>query len=341
MTIQSAHVSSPRKSSTRSNIRLAAYGDRTRPGSALHKMLSDGSAVYAIVPAFVYVVLSEAGGKGVDDHDRVAKIANRDSVRMEDLLVRLIDSLDLVIGLAFADDEERAAIGHAIWELHRHIEGTLDDGTPYHAWNRELWSWTWAGILKPVMDSYEELRGPLAPGFLQDAYVGWLQLGDLIGVKGLPEDYAEFLRYWREHWKPVALDTGAGRFIMSQVYSPILPGVAPWLPGPVWNTLMWPALNLLRTSTFIVMDPEVQELVGMKASRAQQLSIRAHRAVWNALPARVTGQWAGTYLRLRLRYGNTSWKRHYSAESLARYRDGVKDAKTHGDIAPDRPSKRH
>lgn len=326
---------------TSPDARLAAYGDRTRPGSALHTMLSDGSAVYAVLPAFVYVVLSEAGAKGVDDHDRVAKLDNRDTVTMEDMLVRLIDSLDLVVGLAFADDTERAAIGHAIQELHRHIEGTLEDGTRYHAWNKDLWSWTWAGILKPVMDSYEQLRGPLSPAFLQDGYIGWLQLGDLIGVRGLPSTYPEFLSYWDQQWKSLALDTGAGRFIMSQAYQPLLPGFAPWLPQPVWTAMTWPVLNLLRTSTFLVMDPEVQTLIGMKPTRAQRLGIQVHRRFWQVVPAPITKHWSGTYLKMRLRYGNTSWHRHYSAESLADYRRQFDTAKAEGCPAPDRPSKRH
>ncbi|MFB7719089.1 oxygenase MpaB family protein [Nocardia sp. NPDC056100] len=320
---------------------MACYGDRTRKGSALQTMLSDGSAAYAILPAFVYVVLSEAGAKGVDDHDRVAKLDNRDTVTMEDMLGRLIDSLDLVVGLAFADDDERAAIGHAIRELHRHIEGTLDDGRRYHAWNKELWSWTWAGILKPIIDSYEQLRGPLTPEFLQDGYIGWLQLGDLIGVRGLPETYPEFLTYWEQHWKPVAMDTGAARYILSQAYTPILPGLAPWLPRPLWNAVTWPALNLLRTSMFIVTDPQVQTLMNLKPTRSQQLSTYLHRRVWRTIPSTLTREWSATYLKLRLRHGNTSWQRHYSPESLAHYRQQMKEATTQGAPMPDRPSKRH
>lgn len=340
MTSQSTQSQMSSKPTTGADMRREVYSDRTREGSALRTMLSEGSAVYAMLPAFVYLVLSEAGAKGVDDHDRVAKLDNRDSVTLEDVLGRLIDTLDLVVGLAFADDEERVAIAHAIFELHRHIEGTLEDGTRYHAWNKDLWSWSWAGILKPVMDSYGQLRGPVSAAFLQDGYVGWLQLGDLIGVKGLPETYPEFLQYWEQRWKTVAIDTGASRFIMSQIYAPLLPSFAHWLPRRLWNAMLWPVLNLLQVSTFVVMDPQIQQLLGMSPTRSQRCSIAVHRAFWRRVPHMVTKEWSGTYLRARLRHGNTSWNRHYSKESLAQYREQVRVARAAGDPEPPRPSVR-
>lgn len=318
--------------------RLEQYGDRTRPGSAAHAALSDLSALYAAVPSLIYVVLSEEGGKGVDDHDRVANLEHRDDASFGDGMNRLLETGDLVYGLTHADDQERAEIAHALKELHRHIEGTLEDGRHYHARTKHLWAWTWAGILKPNLDAYNALRGPLTDEFLEDAYIGWLQLGDLIGVSELPDTYDEFLDYWEDHWKPLTRPTGTGKYIYDFSTRTPPPRTTPWMPRPVWDALSWPLRDLFRTSTFIVMDPQVRDLLELQTNRRQRASIDIHRGIWRVLPRPLTKNIVATYFGLRLRHGTPSWRRHYSAESLARYRQAVKDADHEGQARPPRPS---
>ena len=156
--------------------------DLTGPGSPLYQVLSDGVMLYTALPVLVFAVASEGGGQGVDDHDRVAGIHARGNVGLGDILDRLLNSADMVIGLVFAGDE-RPVVAHAIHELHRHIEGKLRDGSRYHAWNKDLWALTWAGILKPIMTVYEELRGFESKAFRQDVYTGLLQLGEGFRVR--------------------------------------------------------------------------------------------------------------------------------------------------------------
>lgn len=325
-----------KKTLTSANERLLQYGDRTRRGSAAHTVLSDGTAFYAMLPILIYVVLSEGGSKGVDDHDPVAGVAVRDNVRFGTAVNRLVDTMDLVAGLLFADDEERELIAKTIGELHRFVEGTLDDGTRYHAWNKELWAWTWAGILKPVIDAYEILHGPQSQEFLDDAYIGTLQLGDLIGVRGLPDTYGEFLEYWEKQWIPKALDTGTGRFIANLPVNLPRPATAPWIPQAVWNTIYWPVRNVLLTSSFIVMEPRLRHLIDIEPTTADRVSVGVHRLIWRAVPRALTGELFGTYLTLRLRYGNTSWKRHYSPAALADRRKQVEHARAQGLPQPKR-----
>jgi len=94
--------------------------DLTGPGTPLYKILSDAITLYAAFPAFIYLTMSPEGGKGVDDHDRIAKVSAREQVRLEDMLIRMIDTFDLTIGIVFAGDE-RPVVAHALRELHRHI----------------------------------------------------------------------------------------------------------------------------------------------------------------------------------------------------------------------------
>ena len=336
MNPQSATSPTVKKTLTSKDQRLLQYGDRTRRGSAVHTVLSDGTAFYAVLPILTYVVLSEGGGKGVDDHDPVAGVAVRDNVRFGNAVNRLVDTMDLVAGLLFADGEQRELIAKTIGEVHRFVEGTLDDGTRYHAWNKDLWAWTWAGILKPVIDAYEILHGPQSQEFLDDAYIGTLQLGDLIGVRGLPDTYAEFLEYWEEQWIPKALDTGTGRFIANLPVDLPRPAAAPWIPQPVWNTINWPFRNVLLTSSFLVMEPRLRHLIDIEPSTMERVSVGVHRLIWRAAPRALTGDLFGTYLTLRLRYGNTSWKRHYSPEALADHRKQVEHARAQGLPEPKR-----
>lgn len=314
--------------------------DRTSEGSALRVVASDGAVLYAAMPVLIYVVLSEVGSKGVDDHDRVANVDERHAVAFEDALGRLIDTLDLVVGLVFADDDQRALIASTVREVHRHVEGTLQDGTRYHAWNKQVWAWTWAGILKLPMDAYEQLHGRVSASFAEDYYVGMLQIGDLIGVRGLPDTYAGFLDYWDREWMPLAQGTGTGKFLLSLAYELPRPAAAPWIPKALWTTATWPARNLMMTGSFMVMEPRILQMLGAEPSRAQRFSVTVHRAIWRATPRFATRHLFGAFMTWRLRYGDTSWNRHYSPEALADYHRQVDDARAQGCPQPKRPSKR-
>lgn len=321
--------------------RLLEYGDRTGPGTPARRVFGDVSAAYALIPAFIYVVLSEGGSKGVEDHDRVASLENRGNVAFEDIMGRLVDTLDLIAGMMFATGTQRDSITEALREIHRHIGGTLEDGRRYHAWNKNLWAWTWAGILKPPLDAYEILHGPVSREFAQDYYVGVLQLGDLIGVRGLPETYTEFLHYWEEVWIPQTRVTGTGQYIYSLLYDTPRPAAAPWIPRPVWDAMSWPIRHALATSAFLVMEPRILQMLEMKPTRAQQISVSAQRRLWRALPTALTRGWSERVIGLRLRYGNHSWNRHYSPQALTAYSEQIEQARAHGCPHPARPSARH
>ncbi|MEU9804711.1 oxygenase MpaB family protein [Mycobacterium sp. NPDC050853] len=317
--------------------------DLTGPGTPLYTILSDVTVAYAGFPAFIYLTLSPEGGKGVDDHDRIAKISAREQVRLEDILIRLIDTLDLTIGIVFAGDE-RPVVAQSLRELHRHIEGHLSSGQRYHAWERDLWAWSWAGIIKPIMDVREQLRGFESEQFKQDAYTGFLQIGALIGVKGLPDTYDEFTVYWDQTWLPY-IDTEhaqAPHFLLKQSLDPSPPRLAPWLPRAVYLALSWPVRHFLRTSLLMIIPPEIERALGISRSRLDELSIRAQRRFWRIVPPVLTSRGGEAFFWARLKFGNPTWRhgRHYSPESLAEYRNDVKAARQNNRADPPRPSTR-
>lgn len=311
--------------------------DLTSPGSPLYQVLSDGAMFYTALPALVFVVTSAAGGKGVDDHDRVAGIHARGDVRFGDVMGRLIDTADLVVGQVFAGDE-RPLVAHAVHELHRHVEGKLHDGSRYHAWNKDLWAWTWAGILKPIMDTYEELRGFESDAFRQDVYTGFLQLGAGFRVRGLPPLYADFETYWRQTWLTAMQDrTQAARFIVQLAKSPPKPRSAAWVPQPAWQAATWPLRHLLWTGMLLVTPPEMERMLGIERTRGDHASLAVHRALWRRLPRALSGRVTERLFQLRFRYGSPPWRRHYSPESLEKYRLAAKAAKAARSALPESP----
>lgn len=314
--------------------------DLTGPGSPLYQVLSDAAMVYVAMPVLVFVVTSAGGGQGVDDHDRVAKISARNDVRFGGMMGRLVDTADMVVGQVFAGDE-RPIVAHAIHELHRHIEGRLHDGRRYHAWNKDLWAWTWAGIVKPIMDTYDALRGFESDAFRQNVYSGFLQLGAGFRVQGLPPRYADFETYWQQTWLPAMQDrTQAARYIVSLARTPPKPATAPWLPQPAWEAMTWPLRHLLWTGMLLVTPPEMERMLGIERTRSDRVSVALHRALWQRVPRALSGRLTERLFQLRFRYGSPPWRRHYSPESLAQYRTVVKAAKASGLAMPERPSAR-
>lgn len=301
--------------------------DLTGPGSPLYTVLSDAAMIYTALPTLVFVVTSAGGGQGVDDHDPVAKTSARAQLRFEGAMRRLIDTADMVVGQVFAG-EERPLVAHAIHELHRHVEGKLKDGSRYHAWNKDLWAWTWAGIVKPLMDTYGQLRGYESDAFRQDVYTGFLQLGASFHVRGLPALYADFERYWQDTWLPAMQDkTQAARFIVQVARQPPRPAAAPWLPQPAWQALTWPLRHLLWTGMLLVTPPEMERMLGIERTRSDRAALAVHRALWQRLPRGLGSRMTERLFQLRFHYGSPPWRRHFSPEALAQRRDAAKVAR--------------
>ena len=314
--------------------------DLTVPGSPLYEVFSDASIIYVMIPAFLFVVLSSEGGQGVDDHDRVGKISARDRVTLGSVLGRISDSQDLVVGVIFSG-EDRPLAAQAIYDLHRHIEGYQLNGSKYHAWNHKLWAWTWAGILKPMMDVHEQLRGFKSDAQRQDVYTGLLQLGAMFNVKGLPELYTDFEIYWREEWMTwLQNETQAANFILSKLRQPPKPQAIQWLPNFVWQIVTWPIRNLLWAGYLLTASPEIDQVLNIKRTKADLISMRIHKGVWRMIPRFVSAKVVEFYFKQHFKHSIPVWRRHYSKESLAQYDLAVKKAKAEGSPLPERPSQR-
>lgn len=309
------------------------------PGSATRIMLADASTVYAAFPAFLYPVLSAKGGKGVDDHDRIGRVASRDYVRLEDVIGRARDTVDLVLGVVFADGERRE-VATAIRELHRFIHGELTDGTSYHAWENDLWNWTWAAIVLPLMQTHEQLRGWPSEQFREQAYAGLRAVGELFGADALPDTYDAFLTYrdtdWMDAVDPFAAE--ATGYLLAQRADPAPLRRFPHLPPAVARAVSAPARHIGRIGLLVVNTEAVAAAMRMSPTCSDRVVLAAHRIAWRAVPRFASRGWVERYMRIRLRYSTPVWRSHYSPEALAEYCTRVKFARASGEPDPARPS---
>lgn len=83
--------------------------------------------------------------------------------------------------LMFGDD--RPAVAEEIRRLHRHVKGIGFDGRPYHAWNREAWTWVHLTTFEATVFSLEAIHGRLPGADLEALYDQARQVGTLYGVR--------------------------------------------------------------------------------------------------------------------------------------------------------------
>ncbi|TWS20311.1 DUF2236 domain-containing protein, partial [Tsukamurella sputi] len=106
--------------------------------------------LYANVPALIMPTLHPKIAHVLSEKDR----ALNGSEGLPDLQAtsrRLISTYEMVMGIVFAGPEADD-VAHGLYELHRPIAGSMPDDSPYHAWNKDVWNWTWGSILKGGID---------------------------------------------------------------------------------------------------------------------------------------------------------------------------------------------
>ncbi|NNG98999.1 oxygenase MpaB family protein [Gordonia araii] len=309
--------------------------------SPTRTMLGDACILYAAFPSFVYPVLSAKGGKGVDDHDRIGKVSVRDQVRLEDVVGRAKDTIDMVLGVVFLD-AEREDIAASIRELHRFIHGQLDDGVNYHAWETELWNWTWVAIVLPLMEVYGQLRGWPSDSFREEAYAGMRAVGVLFGADTLPATYQELIDYRDNKWME-SVDPGAAEataYLLSQRSRPSGFRAFPKISRPLVRVVGWPVRHIAWIGLLLANTDPLSRAMGLHTRRIDRLALGLHHAVWRTIPRHWSGGWIERYVELRSRYGKVAWRTHYSPEALAGYRAEMKRARAGQTAEPPRPSAR-
>ncbi|ALG84888.1 oxygenase MpaB family protein [Gordonia phthalatica] len=284
--------------------------------------------VYANVPALIMPTLHPKIAHVLKEKDRAIN-GSEELVDLQASARRLFSTYEMLMGIVFAGPESDD-VAHGLYELHRPIAGTMPDGAPYHAWNKDVWNWTWGSILKGGIDIADEFGLLRSDDEREDAYRGMVEIGRRYGVRSLPETYAEFVAYWQ----PIVdetLEVGPEvQFIVDHALHLAKPRGWTLVPDALWTVLSLPLARSIRVGVLAGVPDKFHADMGLRITAFDRLERRAHGAFWRAVPRAVSGQFAPTYFAVRRRFGNPGWRTVYSRETLAEQRADADEARLSG-----------
>lgn len=180
---------------------------------------------------------------------------------------------------------DRAGTASEIRQLHRHIKGTGFDGRPYHAWNREAWTWVHLTSFEATLFALEKIHGCLPGHDLQALYDEARQVGMLYGVReqDMPVDIAGLHAYVEEGIEAKLTH----RPLVDLVHSLQQLPAPPWLPfpGPLWRLSVQPATHPAHIALAGSFPPTVRRRWGIRWSSFHELEYQAQLAALRAVTA--------------------------------------------------------
>ncbi|WP_083612549.1 oxygenase MpaB family protein [Mycobacterium sp. ST-F2] len=297
-----------------------------RPAASTADPLAEGSLgrhvvghplvlLYANVPALIMPTLHPKIAHVLSEKDRALN-GTEDLPTLQAASRRLISTYEMVMGIVFAGPEADE-VAHGLYELHRPISGSMPDGSPYHAWNKDVWNWTWGSILKGVLDIADEFGLFANDDEREQAYRALKEVGIRYGVRALPETYAGFCDYWQ----PIVDDTlevnPQVQFIVDHALNLAKPRGWDLVPMSLWRLLSLPVTRTVRVGVLAGVPEKFHAGLGLRTTAVDRLERRIHAAIWRAIPIPVAGQFGPAYFAVRRRFGQPGWRTHYSRAQLA------------------------
>ncbi|OBF86123.1 hypothetical protein A5791_01345 [Mycobacterium sp. 852002-51163_SCH5372311] len=329
----------PAPAASRSSVLAEVDSDAARPqvsAGRLEDPLGEGTfgrwvvahplvLLYANVPALIMPTLHPKIAHVLSEKDR-ALSGSEDLPTLQAASRRLLSTYEMVMGIVFAGPESDD-VAHGLHELHRPVAGSMPDGSAYHAWNKDMWNWTWGSILKGGIDIADQFGLLRNDAELEDAYRGLNELGRRFGVRSLPDTYPEFCAYWQ----PIVDDTlqvnPQVRFIVEHALRPPKPRGWDRVPMPVWRLVSLPLTRTIRVGVLAGVPQKFHADMGLRTTFVDRVERRAHSLFWRAVPRPVTGRFGPTYFALRRRFGQPGWRTHYSRAQLAANRPAADEAR--------------
>jgi uncharacterized protein (DUF2236 family) len=166
-------------------------------------------------------------------HPTIAKGLYDHSTALTDPLERLRLTAEYAQRMMFGTD--RPGTAAEIRELHRDIKGTGLDGRPYHAWNREAWTWVHLTTCEALLYGVRALYGEPPLEQQQAFYDEFKAAGLLYGVRAqdMPDDIAGLHQYIRDGIETKLTHVPDFRLFQRQPRPPGLP-----IPAPIWRRMI-------------------------------------------------------------------------------------------------------
>jgi uncharacterized protein (DUF2236 family) len=203
------------------------------PGSAIWRVHGDVTTMMiGGVTALLLQMLHPAALAGVWDH----------STFRDDMLGRLRRTARFIAVTTFGERADAEAAIARVRQVHEHIRGTLDDGTPYSAGEPHLLAWVHVCEAIGFLDAWLAFGDPGMSLAEQDRY--FAQAGvvaEALGADPVPQTRAE-AEALVATFMPELVANARTREVAKMVLNPPLPSLA---MAPVQEMLMHAAVDVL------------------------------------------------------------------------------------------------
>lgn len=300
-------------------------------GSIFYKATGDLAAVlYSGLAVLVLGTIQPQAIQGLKDHEPIFQ-KMRDDKQSAAIgselgkygLKRLKESVELVGGIVFAaEEQDRADASFALRELHRKVAGRLDDGTPYHAWQPEVWAHAWAGIFRGAIESYETFRGFNSSQERDELLIGFVELGKLFGVKGVPDTWVEFDPYWDDYISnsvvegpvtQIALIASNG-YITKNLYRLLQRGK---FKAAGSLLLLSPFIRLARVGALTTFPEQISSQLNIVETPLDRIEVTVHKACWACVPKALSSRFMPALFKvMHSTGGEPVWKTRFSRANL-------------------------
>jgi uncharacterized protein (DUF2236 family) len=154
---------------------------------------------------------------------------------------RAFRTADYLFLLSYGDAATVARLVDDLRAAHRKIRGVDHHGHRYSGLDPEAYAWVHATIGDAIVRGHAFLGTTFTPAQKEEFWAEWLDLGTVLGVRGLPETWSGLRAYVREMIADVLEDND----VVQQLHdtSRFALGGSPfgWLPASVWGLVGVPA----------------------------------------------------------------------------------------------------
>lgn len=193
-----------------------------------------------------------------------------------DPLGRLEGTLESMLAISFGAPQRRAEVLERLERIHTGVSGTLGDGSPYSALDRDRQFWVLATLTDTVIEADRRYLGKMRRGDRGAYYEESKSLAAAFGIPDnlVPDDYEAFRDYFAERVATLE-PTGDSRDVASTLMRPrvpFVPGFA-WLPFNLVTSELMP--SRLRHQ-LAIRDLSRTELATVRAAQVSMRNSVAH-----------------------------------------------------------------
>jgi uncharacterized protein (DUF2236 family) len=180
---------------------------------------------------------------------------------------------------------DRGATAGEVRRLHRNVKGIGFDGRPYHAWNREAWTWVHLTTVEATLFALERIHGRLPAEDLDALYRDARALGILYDVRerDMPGDVDGLRNY---------VAAGVEQRCTHRPYVQLVPSLQhlppPWHPAlltPLWGASLVPGSHPLHIALAGSFPETIRRRWEIRWSPLHELEYQAQLAVLRTVTA--------------------------------------------------------